>query len=76
MTSQLDAPASKSMTQRALVIAALGGEPTRIDGPLICDDSLVLIEALRAFGCEIDVGETLVDVRPGPLTTPKGTLCL
>ncbi len=76
MTLRLDAPPSKSMTQRGLVIAALGEEPTRIEGPLDCDDSRVLIEALRAFGCEIDVGETLIDVRPGTLTTPKGTLRL
>ncbi|MBM4360628.1 MAG: hypothetical protein FJ096_21175, partial [Deltaproteobacteria bacterium] len=36
---ELDAPASKSETQRALVLAALADAPTRIERPLDCDDS-------------------------------------
>ena len=68
MTLQLDAPASKSMTQRGLVIAALCDGPTRILHPLRCDDSRVLIASLRALGCPIDVGDGFFDLRPAPLT--------
>ncbi len=70
MTCQLDAPPSKSMTQRALIIAALCDEATRIEGPLHCDDSRLLVGALRALGCRIDVRDDWIDVQPAPLIAP------
>ena len=49
-------PASKSITNRALLIAALcGGEP-HVLRPALCDDTAVMIDALGRDGGIIDVG--------------------
>ena len=47
MTLKVDVPGSKSMTQRALMIAALADGPVRIVGALACDDSKRLIGLQR-----------------------------
>ncbi len=46
-------PASKSITNRALVLAALSGGPARIANPLQARDTLLAAAALRAMGSEI-----------------------
>lgn len=49
-------PSSKSITNRALLIAALcGGEP-QVLNPALCDDSAVMIEALSRQEGTINVG--------------------
>lgn len=68
---RITAPASKSMTQRALVLAALSPGKTRIDGPLVCDDSRHLTELLRALGCEVAWRPTHTDVTAAPLVAPE-----
>jgi 3-phosphoshikimate 1-carboxyvinyltransferase len=57
-------PASKSITNRALVLAALSDRPARIANPLRARDTLLAAAALRALGTEVadDPGET----RAGP----------
>lgn len=51
-------PGSKSMTNRALVIAALATEPTLLRRPLRSRDTLLMAAALRSLGAEInDAGE-------------------
>ena len=67
MNRTLPCPGSKSMTQRALVIAALGQGPGRLRGALVCDDSRHLSEALRTLGGEVTWTGTDVDVAPCPL---------
>jgi len=47
-------PGSKSMTNRALILAALSDGPTLINGPLVARDTHLMAEALRALGCRID----------------------
>jgi 3-phosphoshikimate 1-carboxyvinyltransferase len=47
-------PGSKSMTNRALVLAAVGSGPTRITGPLRARDTLLMAAALRALGSVIE----------------------
>ena len=49
-------PGSKSMTNRALVLAALAPRPTDILGPLRARDSLLMAGALRALGATVDTG--------------------
>jgi len=71
MSLQLTAPTSKSMTQRALVIAALCEGQTTIERPLHCDDSRYLIGALRAMGCEVTSTETRLDITPAQLVAPQ-----
>jgi 3-phosphoshikimate 1-carboxyvinyltransferase len=46
-------PGSKSMTNRALVLAALSDRPTLITGPLAARDTRLMAGALRALGCRI-----------------------
>lgn len=50
-------PASKSITNRALVLAALSDGPAMISNPLRARDTLLAADGLRAMGTEItDVG--------------------
>src|SRR5580700_9241119 len=46
-------PASKSITNRALVLAALSDRPARIANPLLARDTLLAAAALRAMGTEV-----------------------
>ena len=46
-------PASKSITNRALVLAALSDRPARIANPLRARDTLLAADALRALGTEV-----------------------
>ena len=46
-------PASKSITNRALVLAALGDGPAVIASPLQARDTTLAADALRALGCAV-----------------------
>ncbi|GAA3391149.1 3-phosphoshikimate 1-carboxyvinyltransferase [Streptomyces roseoviridis] len=49
-------PGSKSVTNRALVLAALAAEPGWLRRPLRSRDTLLMAEALRTLGVKIDEG--------------------
>ena len=61
-------PGSKSMTNRALIIAAGATSPSTVRGALASRDSELMIGALRTLGCEILVDGSTVTVRPGSVT--------
>lgn len=61
-------PGSKSMTNRALIIAAGATSPSTVRGALASRDSDLMIGALRTLGCEMIVDGSTVTVRPGPVT--------
>lgn len=64
-------PGSKSVTNRALVLAALADGPSSIHGPLWARDTLLMAAALRALGTGItDTGSGGWRVVPGPLRGP------
>ncbi|MFL6164475.1 MAG: 3-phosphoshikimate 1-carboxyvinyltransferase [Jatrophihabitantaceae bacterium] len=46
-------PGSKSLTNRALVLAALSHTPTRIGAPLIARDTTLMADALTALGVTV-----------------------
>ena len=46
-------PGSKSLTQRALVVAALAQDNSFISNALISEDTLYMMDALRALGAQI-----------------------
>ncbi len=48
-------PGSKSLTNRALLIAALAEGRTNLQAALIAEDSQVMIEALRELGIKIEI---------------------
>ncbi|MFD0371984.1 3-phosphoshikimate 1-carboxyvinyltransferase [Streptomyces sp. NPDC127114] len=49
-------PGSKSVTNRALVLAALAAEPGWVRRPLRSRDTVLMAEALRALGVKIEEG--------------------
>jgi len=49
-------PGSKSITNRALLIAALATGDSELSGALESDDTLAMVEGLTALGCEITLG--------------------
>jgi len=68
--AELDAvvrvPGSKSMTARALILAALASGPSTIRRPLIARDTLLMVEGLRSIGVAVDTGDDEVwSVTPG-----------
>ena len=67
MTATVELPGSKSLTNRALVLAALSTTPTRITAPLRARDTLLMAAALRSLG--VGVREDGPDwlVEPGEL---------
>jgi 3-phosphoshikimate 1-carboxyvinyltransferase len=66
----VNVPGSKSVTNRALVLAALASSPTTLHGPLRSRDTTLMVQGLRALGVHIeDQGEHWV-ITPGPLTGP------
>lgn len=65
---QLIAPTSKSMTQRALVLAALAERPSRIVAPLDCDDARYLSDLVRALGGRVTKHDGALEVEPPPRT--------
>jgi 3-phosphoshikimate 1-carboxyvinyltransferase len=58
-------PGSKSVTNRALVLAALSEQPSIIEGGLEARDTLLAIAALRALGTSVTTGTTSWAVSPG-----------
>ncbi len=58
-------PGSKSITNRALILAALADQPSTLTGALRSRDTDLMIAALQAMGASIDGdGETLVVTPP------------
>jgi 3-phosphoshikimate 1-carboxyvinyltransferase len=51
----INVPGSKSLTNRALVLAALGDGRTTLRGALWSEDTEIMVEALRALGFEVQV---------------------
>src|SRR5207245_3677711 len=56
-------PGSKSLTNRALVCAALARGTSTVTGALVADDTTAMTECLRALGVDIDWNGATVTVR-------------
>ena len=50
-------PGSKSMTNRALLLAALSGDTVTVEGVLFCGDSRNFLSSLEALGFALDIDE-------------------
>jgi len=76
LDARVRVPGSKSLTNRALVAAALASGPSTLRGGLRSDDTRVMIDALRALGCAIDTDRDVWHVRgsDGRLQAPATTL--
>jgi 3-phosphoshikimate 1-carboxyvinyltransferase len=53
--SEITVPGSKSLTNRALVLAALGAGQTTLQGALWSEDTQVMVEALQRLGWTVNV---------------------
>lgn len=66
-------PGSKSLTNRALLLAALAGGRSTLERPLVSDDTEAMAGATRALGCTVasldGAGAVTVDGLGGP---PRG----
>ncbi len=72
-------PGSKSLTQRALIAAALAEGPSRLLGPLASEDTHFTMEALRAMGVVCDDSDPscwLVQGSGGRIAEPAGDIFL
>ncbi len=74
----LQVPGSKSITQRALIAAALANGESRIIGPLSSEDTLYTSSALKAMGVTIieKEGGWYVTGKGGQIATPADDIFL
>lgn len=63
----VDVPASKSLTNRYLIIAAAADAPSTIRNPLVSRDTDLMVEAIRSLGAGVSEDEQ-GDLRITPLT--------
>ncbi len=69
-------PGSKSLTNRALVLAAQADGPSRLSGVLRSRDTDLMAAALRSLGVSVEpTGPAELQVSPGPLTGPATVDC-
>ncbi|PWD41841.1 3-phosphoshikimate 1-carboxyvinyltransferase [Gordonia paraffinivorans] len=70
LNATVELPGSKSITNRALVLAALADGPSTVRGTLRSRDTNLMLGALEALGVEVRVdpaSDTTVSLAPGPL---------
>ncbi len=67
MRARVELPGSKSLTNRALILAALSDGPSRIVRPLRARDTELMAEALRTLGIAVDDVNGDWQVTPGPM---------
>jgi 3-phosphoshikimate 1-carboxyvinyltransferase len=53
--AEITVPGSKSITNRALILAALANGETKLEGALWSEDTQVMVEALQRLGFEVKV---------------------
>lgn len=61
VVARVAVPGSKSITNRALVLAALAGGRSLLPGALWSEDTQVMVEALRRLGFTVEVGPDPVE---------------
>ncbi|MGN0299159.1 MAG: 3-phosphoshikimate 1-carboxyvinyltransferase [Lachnospiraceae bacterium] len=59
----VDVPGSKSITNRALLIAALAQGESELEGVLFSDDSRYFLQCLKSLGFELEIEEEKAKVR-------------
>jgi 3-phosphoshikimate 1-carboxyvinyltransferase len=69
VAATLALPGSKSMTNRALILAALASAPTVVRRPLRSRDTFLMADALRSLGVGV-TGDADWTVTPGELSGP------
>ena len=79
ITATVNVPGSKSVTNRALVLAALADGPSRISKPLHARDTALMAAGLQTLGAQIEEIQTPLGidwfVTPGQLRGPAEIDC-
>ena len=70
VTSRVTIPGSKSVTNRALILAAQADSPSTLRRPLISRDSELMSAGLQAMGVSIDGIDDAWTLTPAPLRGP------
>ena len=71
----VDVPGSKSMTNRALPLAAIATRTTTIRGALRSRDTDLMVAGIRALGVDVDATGTDWTVTPAPMRGPADIDC-
>ncbi len=56
-------PPDKSITIRCIILASLTGKRIKIKNPLICDDTIHALKALKKLGCHIEIKKNSVIIK-------------
>ncbi|MCK4438358.1 3-phosphoshikimate 1-carboxyvinyltransferase, partial [Candidatus Bathyarchaeota archaeon] len=73
---RVEAPSSKSMTHRITILGALAEGRTSIRHPLVCDDTLATLNAVKMLGVAVKASEDEWIVEGGSITAPgKAIYC-
>jgi 3-phosphoshikimate 1-carboxyvinyltransferase len=67
-------PGDKSISHRAVLLGALAGGATRVDGFLRAEDCLATVRCVRALGIRVDEDGERLTVHGGPLREPDDVL--
>lgn len=74
---KIKVPGDKSITHRAIIIASMARGKSVIINPLICDDTMATITAMRALGADITLQNNILTVKGKGLygfAAPKDTI--
>lgn len=75
VTGGVAVPGSKSITNRALLLAAIADQTSSIVDPLLARDTRLMVAALAALGTTIAESPGTIDITPGRLTGPADIDC-
>jgi 3-phosphoshikimate 1-carboxyvinyltransferase len=75
VSGTVDVPGSKSISNRALVLAAIAGRRSTLRGLLRARDTDLMTAALRALGTRISIDNDVTTVDPAPLAGPAHVDC-
>ncbi|HSS68036.1 MAG TPA: 3-phosphoshikimate 1-carboxyvinyltransferase [Nocardioidaceae bacterium] len=68
-------PGSKSITNRALLLAAIATGESVLHRPLVARDTALMAQALQSLGVDVVRSDDAMRVRPGPLRGPATVDC-
>src|SRR5271163_936087 len=71
LKAAVSVPGSKSITNRALVVAALSGQPCQLRGALHSEDTEVMVDCLRKLGFDVNPDWRAALIHVGPNTTGR-----
>ncbi|WP_328518776.1 3-phosphoshikimate 1-carboxyvinyltransferase [Kribbella sp. NBC_00359] len=75
VTGRITVPGSKSISNRALILAAIADGPSHLTGLLAARDTALMRSALVSLGVGISDSGTTVTVTPGSLKGPANVDC-